>query len=87
MTVYHRVAYTLDSNVRVSNVVTSKHGHDVSEFPFSGLALAIRAGNGRNGDCDPLNGGEKVPVPADRGNDPRRAAMEYSRSCQGDTAC
>jgi hypothetical protein len=60
---------------------------DVSEFPFSGLALAIRAGNGRNGDCDPLNSGEKMPVPAGRGNYPRRAAMEYSLSCQGDTAC
>jgi len=41
---------------------------DLSEFPFSHLALAIRAENDRNGGCDPLNGRDKVPVPAAVGN-------------------
>ena len=46
----------------------NKEHHDSLEFPFSHLTLAIGAKNDRNGGDDPLNGREKVPVPADRGN-------------------
>jgi hypothetical protein len=46
------------------------------------LALAIHAENDRNEGDDPLKDREKVPVPADRGNYPRRAAMEYLLSHQ-----
>jgi hypothetical protein len=46
----------------------NKEHRDAREFPFLWLALAIHAENDRNGGYNPLNGREKVPVPADMGN-------------------
>jgi hypothetical protein len=50
---------------------------DVSEFPFSRLALTIRDENDRNRGHHPPNGREQVPVPADR----ERSLSDGSQRC------